>query len=211
MWGPVPPRHEAGGAELVREHALHLDQVVDGGRRLRERRPGRARGGDGQVGGTPPCGRRQGSTATCVPTGRSRSCAACPACPTRRTFGVRGGPGDGEHPLGDEHAGIQMAYAGRRFLQMVHETGRLGRIAFKPTQAMEDGINSGLLVLAAAGHEVQRRAEVRSRRLRRAPRAGRPHRQSAPDDFKDGMENWGGQIEQHISDTNYGLLLWDLM
>ena len=25
------------------------------------------------------------------------------------------------------------------------------------------------------------------------------------------MENWTGQIEQHISDTNYGLLLWDLI
>ena len=28
---------------------------------------------------------------------------------------------------------------------------------------------------------------------------------------KDGMENWGGRIEQHIADTNYGLLLWDLI
>lgn len=25
------------------------------------------------------------------------------------------------------------------------------------------------------------------------------------------MENWGGRIEQHILDTNYGLLLWDLV
>ena len=25
------------------------------------------------------------------------------------------------------------------------------------------------------------------------------------------MESWGGQIEQHISDTNYGLLVWDLL
>ena len=32
-----------------------------------------------------------------------------------------------------------------------------------------------------------------------------------PSDFKDGMENWGGRIEQHIADTNYGLLLWDLI
>ena len=32
-----------------------------------------------------------------------------------------------------------------------------------------------------------------------------------PKDFKDGMENWGGRIEQHIADTNYGLLLWDLI
>jgi len=25
------------------------------------------------------------------------------------------------------------------------------------------------------------------------------------------MENWSGRIEQHIADTNYGLLLWDLI
>ena len=25
------------------------------------------------------------------------------------------------------------------------------------------------------------------------------------------MENWGGRIEQHIADTNYGLLVWDLI
>ena len=33
--------------------------------------------------------------------------------------------------------GIQMAYAGRLFLKIISETGKLGRIAFKPTQAME--------------------------------------------------------------------------
>ena len=40
--------------------------------------------------------------------------------------------------------GIQMAYANRLFLKMVHETGKIGRVAMKPTQAMEDGINAGL-------------------------------------------------------------------
>ncbi|MBT5811090.1 MAG: hypothetical protein HOI19_11995, partial [Rhodospirillaceae bacterium] len=40
--------------------------------------------------------------------------------------------------------GVQMAYACRLFLKMVNETGRLGRVAYKPTQAMEDGINAGL-------------------------------------------------------------------
>ena len=25
------------------------------------------------------------------------------------------------------------------------------------------------------------------------------------------MENWSGRIEQHISDTNYGLLVWDII
>ena len=32
-----------------------------------------------------------------------------------------------------------------------------------------------------------------------------------PPDFKDGMESWGGRIEQHISDTNYGIMIWDLI
>ena len=40
--------------------------------------------------------------------------------------------------------GVQMAYANRLFLKMVHETGRVGRVAMKPTQAMEDGINAGI-------------------------------------------------------------------
>ncbi len=37
-----------------------------------------------------------------------------------------------------------MAYANRLFLKMVYESGNLGRVAMKPTQAMEDGINAGL-------------------------------------------------------------------
>ncbi len=32
-----------------------------------------------------------------------------------------------------------------------------------------------------------------------------------PKDFKAGMEEWSGQVEQHIADTNYGLLIWDLI
>ena len=32
-----------------------------------------------------------------------------------------------------------------------------------------------------------------------------------PPDFKNGMDNWSGRIEQHIADTNYGLLIWDLI
>ena len=32
-----------------------------------------------------------------------------------------------------------------------------------------------------------------------------------PSDFKNGMGNWSGRIEQHIADTNYGLLIWDLI
>ncbi len=107
--------------------------------------------------------------------------------------------------------GVQMAYANRRFLQMVHETGRLGRVAMKPTQAMEDGINAGLLswMLQGTKFNVGRKYAVDGYV---------EHRERVdsivallPDDFKDGMEEWGGQIELHIADTNYGLMLWDLI
>ena len=107
--------------------------------------------------------------------------------------------------------GVQMAYANRRFLKMVHETGNLGRVAFKPTQAQEDGINAGLLswMLEGTQFKVGRKYTVDGYV---------EHRKLVdrivnllPDDFKNGMENWGGQIEQHIADTNYGILIWDLI
>ena len=106
---------------------------------------------------------------------------------------------------------IQMAYANRRFLQMVHETGKLGRVAMKPTQAMEDGINAGLLswLLQGTQFNIGRQYAVDGYVEHRE----RVDRIIAllPDDFKAGMENWSGQIEMHIADTNYGLLLWDLI
>ena len=107
--------------------------------------------------------------------------------------------------------GIQMAYAGRLFLKMISETGKLGRIAFKPTQAMEDGINAGIItwLLEGTKFKIGRKWAVN---------AYEEHKESInkiinllPKDFKSGMENWTGQIEQHISDTNYGLLVWDLI
>tara|TARA_B100001123_G_C15193993_1_gene980610 strand:- start:283 stop:1353 length:1071 start_codon:yes stop_codon:yes gene_type:complete len=106
---------------------------------------------------------------------------------------------------------IQMAYAGRLFLKMVNDTGKLGRVAFKPTQAMEDGINAGLLTWMLEGTQfnIGRKWAVN---------AYEEHKERVdriiallPSDFRDGMKNWTGQIEQHISDTNYGLLLWDLI
>ncbi len=107
--------------------------------------------------------------------------------------------------------GVQLAYANRLFLRLVHETGALGRVATKPTQAMEDGINAGLhsWLLKGTKFEVGRRYAVDPYE---------EHRESIdriiallPADFKDGMSDWGGRIEQHIADTNYGLLLWDLI
>ena len=106
---------------------------------------------------------------------------------------------------------LQMAYANRRFLKMVHESGKLGRVAFKPTQAMEDGINSGILswLLDGTKFKVGRKYAVDGYK---------EHKELIdrvitllPDNFKEGMDSWEGQIEQHISDTNYGLLLWDLI
>lgn len=107
--------------------------------------------------------------------------------------------------------GVQMAYACRLFLKMVNDTGRIGRVAFKPTQAMEDGINAGLLswMLQGTKFTIGRKWAVDGYV---------EHRENVdriiallPDDFKAGMENWSGQIEQHISDTNYGIMLWDLI
>tara|TARA_Y100000590_G_C15744975_1_gene1021645 strand:+ start:2535 stop:3911 length:1377 start_codon:yes stop_codon:yes gene_type:complete len=107
--------------------------------------------------------------------------------------------------------GIQMAYACRLFLKIVHETTKFGRVAYKPTQAMEDGINSGLLswLLQGTQFTIGRRWAVDGYD---------EHREAVdriiallPSDFKAGMESWSGQIEQHISDTNYGLLLWDVI
>jgi hypothetical protein len=107
--------------------------------------------------------------------------------------------------------GVQMAYANRLFLQMVHESGKLGRVAMKPTQAMEDGINAGLhsWLLQGTKFKVGRRYAVDGYDEHKE----RVDRIIAllPKDFKAGMENWGGQIEQHISDTNFGLLIWDLI
>lgn len=107
--------------------------------------------------------------------------------------------------------GIQMAYACRHFLKMVNDTGKLGRVAFKPTQAMEDGINAGLLswLLQDTGFTVGRKYAVDGY-VEHRERVDRII-ELLPEDFKKGMESWTGQIEQHISDTNYGLLLWDLI
>ena len=107
--------------------------------------------------------------------------------------------------------GVQMAYANRLFLQLVNDTGHVGRVATKPTQAMEDGINAGLhsWLLQGRKFEVGRKYAV-------DPYEEHKDRidkiiKLLPDDFKDGMENWSGKIEQHIADTNYGLLVWDLI
>lgn len=107
--------------------------------------------------------------------------------------------------------GVQMAYANRLFLKMVNDSGKLGRVAMKPTQAMEDGINAGLhaWMLEGTKFEVGRKYAVNPYQEHKA----NIDKIVAllPSDFRAGMENWTGRLEQHIADTNYGLLLWDLI
>jgi len=107
--------------------------------------------------------------------------------------------------------GVRMAYAARLFLKMVHETGQIGRVATKPTQAQEDAVNAGIFrwLLQGTKFQLKRRYSVD---------AYEEHKANVdaivallPKDFKAGMENWGGEVYEHISDTNFGLLLHDMI
>ncbi len=107
--------------------------------------------------------------------------------------------------------GIRMCYAVRLFLKMVHETGQMGRVATKPTQAQEDAINAGIVrwMLKGTKFKLTRSYSVD---------AYEEHKANVdaivallPKDFKAGMESWGGEISEHISDTNFGLLLHDMV
>jgi hypothetical protein len=107
--------------------------------------------------------------------------------------------------------GVRMAYAARLFLKMVHETGQIGRVATKPTQAQEDAVNAGIFrwLLQGTKFKLKRQYTVD---------AYEEHRTNVdaivallPKDFKAGMENWGGDVYEHISDTNFGLLLHDMI
>jgi hypothetical protein len=107
--------------------------------------------------------------------------------------------------------GIRMAYAARLFLKMVHETGQIGRVATKPTQAKEDAVNAGIMrwLLKGTKFKLKRQYSVD---------AYEEHKENVdaiaallPKDFKAGMENWSGDVYEHISDTNFGLLLHDMI
>lgn len=107
--------------------------------------------------------------------------------------------------------GVRIAYAGRQFLKMVHETGQLGRLALKPTQAQEDAINAGIFrwLIKDTKFDLKKRYSVD---------AYEEHKESIdaivallPDNFKDGMDQWGGELYEHIADTNYGVMLHDMM
>lgn len=121
-----------------------------------------------------------------------------------------------DHATGVIHSemntpGIRMAYAARLFLKMVHETGQIGRVATKPTQAQEDAINAGIMRWLMQGTKFKLKRQY-------TVDAYEEHRTSVdaivallPKDFKAGMENWTGDIYEHISDTNFGLLLHDMI
>lgn len=107
--------------------------------------------------------------------------------------------------------GVRMAYAARLFLKMVHETGQIGRVATKPTQAKEDAVNAGIMRWLLQGTKFNLKRQY-------AVDAYEEHKDNVdaiaallPKDFKAGMENWGGDIYEHISDTNFGLLLHDMI
>ncbi|MEO7726548.1 MAG: hypothetical protein ABIS45_04795 [Burkholderiales bacterium] len=107
--------------------------------------------------------------------------------------------------------GVRMAYAARLFLKMVHETGQIGRVATKPTQAKEDAVNAGIVRWLLQGTKFKLKRQY-------AVDAYQEHKENVeaiaallPKDFKAGMENWGGDVYEHISDTNFGLLLHDMI
>ena len=107
--------------------------------------------------------------------------------------------------------GVRMAYAARLFLKMVHDTGQIGRVATKPTQAKEDAVNAGIMRWLLQGTKFKLKRQY-------AVNAYEEHKDNVdaiaallPKDFKAGMENWGGDIYEHISDTNFGLLLHDMI
>lgn len=107
--------------------------------------------------------------------------------------------------------GIRMAYSARLFLKMINDTGKLGRLALKPTQAQEDAINAGIFrwLIQGTKFELKRQYSVD---------AYAEHKANVdaivsllPSDFKQGMEDWGGDVYEHIADTNFGILLHDMM
>ena len=121
-----------------------------------------------------------------------------------------------DHKTGTIHSemntpGVRMAYAARLFLQLVHESGSIGRVATKPTQAQEDAVNAGIFRWLLQGTEFKLKRQY-------TVDAYEEHRANVdaivallPKDFKKGMEGWGGDVYEHISDTNFGLLLHDLI
>lgn len=107
--------------------------------------------------------------------------------------------------------GVRMAYAARLFLKMVHETKQIGRVATKPTQAQEDAINAGIMRWLLQGTKFQLKRQYTVDAYEENKASIDAIVALLPKDFKAGMENWSGEIYEHISDTNFGLMLHDMM
>ncbi len=107
--------------------------------------------------------------------------------------------------------GVRMAYAARLFLKMVHETGQIGRVATKPTQAQEDTVNAGIMRWLLQGTKFQLKRKYTVDAYAEEKANVDAITAILPKDFKAGMENWGGEVYEHISDTNFGLLLHDMI
>jgi hypothetical protein len=107
--------------------------------------------------------------------------------------------------------GIRMAYAVRLFLKLVHETGHIGRVATKPTQAQEDTVNAGMVRWMLQGTKFQLKRKYSVDAYEEQKEKVDAIVKLLPKDFKAGMESWGGEIYEHISDTNFGLLLHDMI
>jgi hypothetical protein len=150
------------------------------------------------------CNVRPYGTVTCI-----RFMPGLPYSQDKKKFAVDRASGNIHSEMNTP--GVRMAYAARLFLKMVHETGQTGRVATKPTQAQEDAVNAGILrwLMKGTKFQLKRRYSVD---------AYEEHKDNVdaivallPKDFKAGMEAWGGEIYEHISDTNFGILLHDLM
>ncbi|HEY2338807.1 MAG TPA: hypothetical protein VGI18_15740 [Burkholderiales bacterium] len=107
--------------------------------------------------------------------------------------------------------GVRMAYAVRLFQKMVHETGQIGRVATKPTQAQEDTVNAGIVRWMLQGTKFQLKRKYSVDAYEEQKEKVDAIVKLLPKDFKAGMEKWGGEIHEHISDTNFGLLLHDMI
>jgi hypothetical protein len=107
--------------------------------------------------------------------------------------------------------GIRMAYAVRLFLKMVHETKQIGRVATKPTQAQEDTVNAGIVRWMLQGTKFSLKRKYSVDAYEEQKEKVDAIVALLPKDFKAGMENWSGDIYEHISDTNFGLLLHDMI
>jgi hypothetical protein len=107
--------------------------------------------------------------------------------------------------------GVRMAYAVRLFLKMVHDTKQIGRVATKPTQAQEDTVNAGIVRWMLQGTKFSLKRKYSVDAYEEQKEKVDAIVKLLPKDFKDGMENWSGDIYEHISDTNFGLLLHDMI